>query len=50
MFLSRPGLELIEQNFASCLIDFDLILKGGSKSGNQFIARWGRRYGLGAGD
>jgi len=34
MFLSRPSLELIEQNFGSCLIDFDLILKGGSKGGN----------------
>jgi hypothetical protein len=49
MFLSRPSLELIEQSFGSCLIDFDLILKGGSKSGNQFIARWGPGHGLSAG-
>jgi len=28
IFLSRPGLELIEQGFGSWLIDFSLILKG----------------------
>ena len=40
IFLSRPCLELIEQSFGSCPIDVGLILKGGSKSGSQFIARW----------
>jgi hypothetical protein len=49
IFLSRPGLELIEQGFGSWLIDFGLILKGRFKSGKQFIARWGPGQGLSAG-
>jgi hypothetical protein len=61
LFLSRPGLELIEQGFGSrlddgsWLIDFSLILKGSLilkasfESGNQFAGRWGPRHGLSAG-
>jgi hypothetical protein len=52
IFLSRPCLELIEQSFGSCTIctiGFGPILKGGPKSGSQFIARLARRHGLSAG-
>jgi hypothetical protein len=49
IFLSGPGLELIDQSFGSWLIDFGLVLKGRSKSGNKFIARWGPWHGLSAG-
>ena len=49
IFLSRPCLELVEQSLGSCPIDFGLILKGGFKSGSEFIAQLASRHGLSAG-
>ena len=49
IFLGRPCLELIEQSFGSCPIDFGLILNGGFKGGSQFIAQLAPRHGLSTG-
>jgi len=49
IFLSRPCLELIEQSFGSCPIDFGPVLTGGFDSGSQFIAQLAPRHGLNAG-